>query len=588
MGVPAFFGWILRNLKSRNVLVKKLINRPKALYIDANCFFHPQCFKILKYFPNETNPEILEDYMIKRIIKFSKFLENYVNPTDYIYFAVDGVAPIAKQKQQRGRRIRSILDTEERNKIKQKYGIASNDSWSNIVITPGTNFMEKLHKALLSHFQNSNLKYIYSSYHTNGEGEHKILQHIKHNKEYLQDSNIVIYGLDADLIFLAMASNVKNIYLLRESMHFGNKEEINDDLFDPISDVAEDLLYVSIDSTINGLNNFMNNGLENNLKNNLSDSSNFSNFSLDFIFLCFFLGNDFLPHFPSIEIKIGGIENIINCYVYSYNILKEPLIKITENKFNKSNKFVVNNMMFQLIIDKLGSLEEEYFESIYPEHINKMNKRKCIENDDCSRELWNLENMRNIDINNPIKLGLGNKDEWKYRYYAYHYKVSKYMDELVDNMCYSYLEGMMWVANYYYDKCSDWKWQYMYNHAPFISDIANYIRKNNIDINDIIFKKQEPVDIYVQLMCVLPPQKSYMLPNKYAELVINPDSEIKYLFPTKIKLDMLYKTQYYQCIPLLPPLDINKIIELTKDIKLNKIEKNKNKKEEDFICKKIK
>jgi 5'-3' exonuclease len=153
MGVPAFFGWILKNLKYRSVLSKKLDKRPKSLYIDANCFFHPQCFKILKYFPNETDSDILEDYMIKRIIKFFIFLENYVNPTDYIYLAVDGVAPIAKQKQQRGRRIRAILDTEERNKIKQKYGIATNDVWSNIVITPGTNFMDKLDKALKNHFK---------------------------------------------------------------------------------------------------------------------------------------------------------------------------------------------------------------------------------------------------------------------------------------------------------------------------------------------------------------------------------------------------------------------------------------------------
>ena len=34
----------------------------------------------------------------------------------------------------------------------------------------------------------------------------------------------------------------------------------------------------------------------------------------DYIFMCFFLGNDFMPHFPSINIRTGGVNKMINAY----------------------------------------------------------------------------------------------------------------------------------------------------------------------------------------------------------------------------------------------------------------------------------
>lgn len=562
MGVPAMFRKILDLYKRKKILMSDLPKRASRLYLDSNCAFHPQCFKLLKYFPDENNIDNLENKMIKRILEYIKYLIGYVNPSELVYISVDGVAPVAKICQQRKRRYRSVDDSQMKNELMRKYKIPHNENWSNIVITPGTEFMEKLHQKLL-YFSKTykGCKIIYSSYHVAGEGEHGIFQHIK-NYPPLKDELVVVYGLDADLIFLSEACKQDNIYLLRESTELGINKMVPE-LFDPVTDVAEDLTYVSIDRTKEACNEHMrtlikDKGLE------VSDDEDFID---DYVFICYLLGNDFLPHFPTIEIKKGGYDAILNAYVDVYVVARKHILSR-----NEMGELKIDSLQLYLVVKMLGDMEQQFFSEVYPDYCHKESRKRCNALTDYEHELWEIENMRNIKIDDPIKLGMGDKKDWKFRYYEYYFGGCENQKDIIDNLCKNYLEGLVWVTRYYFDKCPSWRWQYKYLHAPFISDVADYILNNHIDLNDIKFEKDNPIKMSDQLLSVIPPYYVNIIPKSIRFLMTSDKSSIIDMFPTHVSLDMLYKDQLWKCIPLVPYLDIERIENETKTFQFKKDE----------------
>lgn len=561
MGVPGFVSWLREHSKDI-MIINKLPKNVKIFYIDGNCLIHPKCFEVLSYKNRIGN---LEDVMFKRICKYIDYLLDYVKPEE-CYFAIDGVAPVAKINQQRKRRFKSIDDAQMKDELKIKHKIELDTKWSNIVITPGTTFMENLHQHLLKYFKNKGIKYNYSSYHIAGEGEHKILTDIKErlnkqNKQDRQDNQddqdiYVIYGLDADLFFLAMASQKNNIYLLREELHFTNGKVIKHEINDIIEDVSEELKYVSIDITKKCYNEIIKNVITK--KIGIDKFNKKYDYWNDFIFICYFLGNDFLPHFPSIDIHKTGLDMIIDCYT---DILIETGYQLIIVKDDVS----INNIFLLRLLEYLGNCEDNYFREILPKYNYNKSKRKCFFTDEYSKELWTIENMC-FKVDDPIKLGYGDKKEWKFRYYEHYFGISENQQEYIDKMSYSYLEGLIWVTKYYYNECPSWNWQYPYTHAPFISDIYEYFRKSNLDVNKITFTKSRPLDPYIQLLAVLPPSCVNMIPKKYAELVTDYKSPIYDMFPLKVEIDMINKDMYWMCIPLLPYLDIDRILKAVENI----------------------
>ena len=155
------------------------------------------------------------------------------------YLAIDGVAPRAKMNQQRSRRFkgakeRSIKATESKLLCaelaaagkpvpaeEQEAGFDSN------VITPGTPFMDRLARWLQYYVQLRlssspawrDVKVILSDASVPGEGEHKIMDHIRRTGG--EDERHAVCGQDADLMFLSLALHAPRVYVLRERVNTG-------------------------------------------------------------------------------------------------------------------------------------------------------------------------------------------------------------------------------------------------------------------------------------------------------------------------------------------------------------------------------
>lgn len=256
--------------------------------------------------------------------------------------------------QQRSRRFRSVQDAKEKEADKQEllklmkqqnpdFSASENDesiakkAFDSNSITPGTPFMDILAISLRYWCQYklntdpgwAKLKIIISDATVPGEGEHKIMSFVRSQRvspDYDPNTRHVIYGLDADLIMLGLATHEPHFRVLREDVFFqqgkarmcqlcgqkghearncrGDAKEKDGEHDEKDSGVALKpfiWLHVSI--------------LREYLAVELSVPDLPFRFDLeraldDWVFLCCFVGNDFLPHLPALEIREDGIDTL--------------------------------------------------------------------------------------------------------------------------------------------------------------------------------------------------------------------------------------------------------------------------------------
>jgi 5'-3' exonuclease len=584
MGVPGFFSWLLKNKKklgAKGLVLSQLENKIKWLMLDTNCLLHPCVANILEKYKEgmlniDANKDLrmqIEYYIWEKVKSCIDDMIHQIKP-EYIYVAIDGVAPMGKILQQRQRRYRFLFDKKIKlntnessiNEIEDCISrtiLKSNGidepiiPISSIELTPGTDYMERINKCMEKYMEElgkRGIKYIYSSYHDEGEGEHKILQYIK-NYLTINDS-IVIYGLDADLLFLSLGIGWEyDLYVMREKQVFANKEV---DL-----DEVPDYNFVEIKQL-------------HMLISNLDISTD------DFIVLCYLIGNDFLPGLLTIDVKKGGLDKIFR----AWDNLKTKLGIQTEFDASKQIKSYLvywdNKKKPKIDRDILKGLFEEltWTEKYVWKNINRDNimnqdnldsdeleKLKYAKLDEKKEQMekfiqgasTNTDFLEKIEFSSPIE------------YYSYYLGINC-MDidkMIIKKMVQDYINGIEWCIGYYLDKCPSWTLGYNFIVAPLIKDIINFFPSKST----FVFSPRtlNPVE---QLILAIPPQTYKYVIEKNIIDSVKSNKSIGYMIPEEFSIDINKEHIFWKCQVRIPIVEYNEFINQIKKLNINS-EKNK-------------
>jgi len=527
MGIPSYFSYIVKNHPKIIKKYEKKILRVDNLYLDCNSIIYDAYSKLA----SETNSNKLNEginesitrSIIRNVISKIEYYISIVDPLKTVIIAFDGVAPVAKLEQQRQRRYKSGYQNEISRQIFKK---VEPDAWNTTAITPGTLFMSELNSSVEEHFtkdimqDKDQLNILVSGSNKAGEGEHKLFDYIRFKPEKHANETTVIYGLDADLIMLSInhLPLCPNIYLFRETPHF---IQSIDSSLEPDSNYFLDIPELA-DKIIKYMNNDDDKKAEENEDSLRLEKVNY-NKVYDYIFICFFLGNDFLPHFPALNIRTGGVDKMMNAY--------RATIKPNENLTDGKTIHWAN---VRKLISFLAGLEEQF---IIAEHktrdyrernfrkpdIRQLDTRKPESKSDQEEEFKRFENTPQAERDlekyiNPFK------PSWQQRYYRGLLGIkSDTTGALTKDVAINYLQGLEWTLKYYTTGCCDWRWQYKYNYPPLLQDLIKCVPLFPTEF--VVAKPFNPVTEIVQLCYVLPKQSLHLLPNNLGKALLTNFSE---------------------------------------------------------------
>lgn len=492
MGVPGLFGYCLKKFK--NINLKNIDKQIDYLFIDGNGFIYNAVSQVLN--DNITDKLTLYSLICQKTGELLNELVEKLNPLN-VYLAFDGVAPMAKIIQQRSRRYKTKLEDDFKQQLNIKYGIKTpeyNKFWSNILITPGTEFMNYLDNYFKS-FSFKSVSFIFDGSNNIGEGEHKILKYIRNND--FTDKIIVIHGLDGDLIFLSMLlNNVSEIYIFRQQ----NKNKSNETI-DSFLDIK------SLKS--NFLNYFQ--SVSSDIKFTMSDNN-----IVDFIFICFMIGNDFLPCQKFINIYQNGLDILINNYIETLKSYT-GLIKIKENK-----QIEINVLAFYKFIqlctlseyEEYKYQKETHYKSYY---FRALKNKKTYDNlSGYEKELYGYQNILSIDNFLPLQ---NNFDDYRFEFYNHYFKTTD-QKEVINNCCYEYLKMMKWNIEYYLFGPTDWLFSYNFPVSPLFFNILEFLTNYTFNFNNIKQVKNNCVSSEIQLNICIPDcyLEKYNISNKKIKL----------------------------------------------------------------------
>lgn len=448
-----------------------------------------------------------------------------------------------------------------------------------------------------------------------GEGEHKLMSYIRVQRSqpgYDPNQHHVLHGLDADLIMLGLATHEVKFSILREEVLFGKQKyererekqktvldangvpdhkrkrgDFGEHDGDLLASDQKPLQYLHIAT----LREYLQIEFEP-LSRVLPFEYDFERVVDDFVFLCFFVGNDFLPHLPSLDIRDGALDFLILIYAKLLPAMGGYLTNAGDVDLSRVDVILAEVGAVEDVIFQRRALKQEENERRRKSRISyekrdqiaaaaakddavEIQKKRRIDKDVIqadkkyggmtaeeavkARIKENVENQLEKyreEVQDVVRLG---EPGWKTRYYTDKMKA----DDIEhgggrEKVFQSYIEGLCWVMKYYYSGCASWQWFYPFHYAPFASDLRN------IDRFTITFNEGQPFHPFEQLMGVFPSGSSHAIPKPYRWLMSDTESPIIDFYPKDIPVDPNGKAMPWLWVVLLPFIDEERLLEAMK------------------------
>ena len=484
MGIPSYFSHIIKN--HPNILRTLAHHRETqftALYMDCNSII----YDAVRTLESGEKSDAFQDKLIDQVILKIKHYISIIKPSRIAYISFDGVAPLAKMDQQKERRYRSAY-------LASALNTTADTGFSTTAITPGTEFMVALSARVNAAFSGDGVTV--SAADEPGEGEHKMFTHLR--KHSNRKDVVAVYGLDADLIMLSMfhCFHCFNIHIFREAPEFSAH-------ILPAGLKARnksDLLFVDTFKFTRSLLAEM--GFDNSMT-----SYQVRGRIYDYVFMCFMLGNDFMPHFLALNIRTAGIGRLMDTY-------HTVIAKYPDRSFISAN-MTIRWKYVSAFIDALAKNEHGF---IKEEMAQRAKTAKGIVQSTSANSLKTSQDKEAALMNIPM---LFRQDEeyinpampnWQTRYYDVAFHSPTTVD--VHAVCRNYCEGLEWTFKYYTAGCPHWQWKYEYSYPPLLQDLAVYL--SNVDADHMFFNSGDaeinPCSPTEQLLYVLPKTHHYLLP----------------------------------------------------------------------------
>ncbi|GMF28255.1 unnamed protein product [Phytophthora lilii] len=603
-----------------------------AFYLDMNGIVHNCTHSDAA--DDALNSLSLEGQLHGIFTYLDRLITHIIKPKRLVYIAIDGVAPRAKLNQQRSRRFRAGLDRQQAMEKERYMQIKLEDEknghkarpaaskFDSNCITPGTEFLSKLSQHLVYFVRQkmkndplwARLEVFFSGSEVPGEGEHKIVEFIRHRKmaeNYEANMRHCMYGSDADLMLLGLMTHEPHFTLVRETVVWGSHHKKV--AAKQIEEQQWQLVHLSL------FREYL--MMEMRVQPPLDGERMLD----DFILLTFLLGNDFIPHSPTLEISEDAIPLLLKVY--------RELLENHKGSYLTLNGKITNVKLLQELFQIIGNQEEEILINRAMEEkrrsgrrggrqqpkqhdVNEVEVQKAImalrddDDDDIPPPLVDDDDEDEEEAERALLEALGGPEDTrlsleleksdreilmlvgsesfqdtKWNYYERKYGIKRGNGDAgnkeLEQVKKSYMEALVWCLAYYFQGPQSWAWYYPYHYAPMVSDLT--------DIEDMItnVKFDEdptiagPLLPFEQLMSNLPSSSANLVPEPYRFLMVSPLSPIKHFYPETFAIDMEGKRNAWEGVNLLPFIDVTllkqAIAQYCPDSQLTEAERRRNK-----------